>query len=171
MIGNPKIFSSFRSRTTSSPVTIADGSHYTIKGSRTVKLTSSITLSSVLSLSSLAFNLMSVSRLTKDLNCCISFFPDHCLLQDLMTKQTIGKEHVDGLYILDEWVPFSVACTGIMSPVKTHYHLDHPSLPMLKKLCPQFSDVSSMDCDSCHFAKHHRCSLSPRVNKRVEFAF
>jgi hypothetical protein len=118
MTGNPKLFSSFRSHTTSSPVTIADGSHYTIKGSGTVKPTSSITLSSVLGLPSLAFNLMSVSHLTKDLNCWISFFPDHCLLQDLMMKQTIGKGHVsDGLYILDEWVPRSVACASIMSPV------------------------------------------------------
>ncbi|KAK2970837.1 hypothetical protein RJ640_016633 [Escallonia rubra] len=123
-------------------------------------------------LPSLAFNLMSVSRLTKDLNCCISFFPDHCLFQDLMTKQTIGKGHVsDGLYILDAWVPRSVACSGVVSPFEAHCRLGHPSLPVLKKLCPQFHDISSVDCESCHFAKHHRSSLSPRVNKRVEFAF
>ncbi|KAK2968669.1 hypothetical protein RJ640_004028 [Escallonia rubra] len=122
-------------------------------------------------LPSLAFNLMSVSRLTKDLNCCISFFPDHCLFQDLMTKQTIGKGHVsDGLYILDAWVPRSVACSGVVSPFEAHCRLGHPSLPVLK-LCPQFHDISSVDCESCHFAKHHRSSLSPRVNKRVEFAF
>ncbi|KAK3034070.1 hypothetical protein RJ639_034295 [Escallonia herrerae] len=172
MTGNPKIFSSFRSHTAPSPVTIADGSNYTIKGSGTVEPTSSITLSFVLSLPSLAFNLMSVSRLTKDLNCCISFFPDHCLFQDLMTKETIGKGHVsDGLYILDAWVPRSVACSGVVSPFEAHCRLGHPSLPVLKKLCPQFHDISSVDCESCHFTKHHRSSLSPRVNKRVESAF
>ncbi|KAK3027217.1 hypothetical protein RJ639_040806 [Escallonia herrerae] len=172
MTGNPKIFSSFRSHTAPSPVTIADGSNYTIKESGTVKPTSSITLSSVLSLPSLAFNLMSVSRLTKDLNCCISFFPDHCLFQDLMTKETIGKGHVsDGLYILDAWVPRSVACSGVVSQFEAHCRLGHPSLPVLKKLCPQFHDISSVDCESCHFAKHHRSSLSPRVNKRVKSAF
>ncbi|KAK3025395.1 hypothetical protein RJ639_044650 [Escallonia herrerae] len=168
MTGNPKIFSSFRSHTAPSPVTIADGSNYTIKGSGTVKPTSSITLSSVLSLP-LAFNLMSVSRL---INCCISFFPDHCLFQDLMTKETIGKGHVsDGLYILDAWVPRSVACSGVVSPFEAHCRLGHPSLPVLKKLCPQFHNISSVDCESCHFAKHHQSSLSPRVNKRVESAF
>ncbi|KAK3015718.1 hypothetical protein RJ639_005918 [Escallonia herrerae] len=172
MTSNLKIFSSFRSHTAPSPVTITDGSNYTIKGSGTVKPTSSITLPFVLSLPSLAFNLMSVSRLTKDLNCCISFFPDHCLFQDLMTKQTIGRRHVsDGLYILDAWVPRSVACSGVVSPFEAHCQLSHPSLPMLKKLCPQFHDVSSVDCESCHFAEHHRSSLSPRVNKRAEFAF
>ena len=86
MTGNPKTFSSFRSHLASSPVTIADGSTSNVVGSRIVKPTSSITLSSVLSLPKLAFNLISVSKLTKDLNCCISFFPDHCLFQDLMTK-------------------------------------------------------------------------------------
>ncbi|KAK3003550.1 hypothetical protein RJ639_019485 [Escallonia herrerae] len=145
-----KIGSAFRSHTAPSPVTIADGSNYTIEGSGTVKPTSSITLSSVLSLLSLAFNLMS----------------------DLMTKQTIGKGHVsDGLYILDAWVPRLVACYDVVSPFEAHYQLGHPSLPMLKKLCPQFHDVSSVDCESCHFAKHHRSSLNPRVNKRAEFAF
>jgi hypothetical protein len=58
-----------------------------------------------------------------------------------------------------------------MSPVEAYSRLSHPSLPVLKKLCPQFSDVSSVDCDSCHFAKLHRCPLSPRVNKRAKFAF
>ncbi|KAK2986874.1 hypothetical protein RJ640_000992 [Escallonia rubra] len=89
-----------------------------------------------------------------------------------MTKQIIGKGHVsDGLYILDAWVPRSVACSGVVSPFEAHCRLGHPSLPVLKKLCPQFHDISSVDCESCHFAKHHRSSLSPRVNKRVEFAF
>ncbi|KAK3020375.1 hypothetical protein RJ639_047240 [Escallonia herrerae] len=91
---------------------------------------------------------------------------------DLMTKQTIGKGHVsDGLYILDAWVPRSVACSGVVSPFEAHCRLGHPYLPVLKKLYPQFHDVSSVDCESCHFAKHHRSSLSLRVNKRAEFAF
>ena len=172
MTGNPKTFSSFRSHLASSPVTIADGSTSNVVGSGTVKPTSSITLSSVLSLPKLAFNLIYVSKLTKDLNCCISFFPNHCLFQDLMTKQIIGKGHVsDGLYILDVWVPRSVACSSIASSVKAHCRLGHPSLPVLKKLCPQFHSLPSFNCESCHFAKHHCSLLSPRVNKRAESIF
>ena len=172
MTGNPKTFSSFRSHLASSPVTIADGSTSNVVGSGTVKPTSSITLSSILSLPKLAFNLISISKLTKDLNCCISFFPGHCLFQDLMTKQIIGKGHVsDGLYILDVWVPRSVACSSIASSVKAHCRLGHPSLPVLKKLCPQFHSLPWFNYESCHFTKHHRSSLSPRVNKRVESIF
>ncbi|RVW25326.1 hypothetical protein CK203_116037 [Vitis vinifera] len=115
MTGNPKTFSSFRSHLAPSPLTIADGSTSNVVGSGTVKPTSSITLSSILSLPKLAFN----------------------LIPDLMTKQIIGKGHVsNGLYILDVWVPRSVACSSIASSVKAHCRLGHPSLPVLKKLCP-----------------------------------
>ncbi|KAL6331587.1 hypothetical protein AAG906_011527 [Vitis piasezkii] len=132
------------------PVTVADGSTYEIKGFGTVKPTSSITLSSVLNLPNLAFNLIS----------------------DLMTKQTFGKGHVsDGLYILDEWVPRPVACVSTAFPVEAHCRLGHPSLPVLKKLCHQFENLPSLDCESCHFAKHHRSSLGPRINKRAESLF
>ncbi|RVW60135.1 Retrovirus-related Pol polyprotein from transposon TNT 1-94 [Vitis vinifera] len=149
MTGNHKTFSTFRTHS-APPVTVADGSTYEIKGSGTVKPTYSITLSSVLNLPNLAFNLIS----------------------DLMTKRTFGKGHVsDGLYILDEWVPRPVACVSTASPVEAHCRLGHPSLPVLKKLCPQFDTLPSLDCESCHFVKHHRSSLGPRLNKRAESLF
>ena len=43
--------------------------------------------------------------------------------------------------------------------------MGHPSLPLLKKLYPQFSSLSSLNCESCQYAKLHRVPLSPRVNK------
>ncbi|RVX00652.1 Retrovirus-related Pol polyprotein from transposon RE1 [Vitis vinifera] len=149
LTGNHKTFSTFRTHS-APPVTVADGSTYEIKGSGTVKPTSSITLSSVLNLPNLAFNLIS----------------------DLMTKRTFGKGHVsDGLYILDEWVPRPVACVSTASPVEAHCRLGHPSLLVLKKLCPQFDTLPSLDYESCHFAKHHRSSLGPRINKWAESLF
>ena len=129
MIGNHKTFPTFRTHS-APPVTVADGSTYEIKGSGTVKPTSSITLSYVLNLPNLAFNLIYVTKLTKNLNCSVSFFPDHCVFQDLMTKRAFGKEHVsDGLYILDEWVPRPVACVNTASSVEAHCRLGHLSLP------------------------------------------
>ena len=41
----------------------------------------------------------------------------------------------------------------------------------MKKSCPQFSSLSSLDCESCQFAKHHRLHSSPRVNKRATAPF
>ena len=60
---------------------------------------------------------------------------------------------------------------SVLSPVEAHCRLGHPSLPVLKKLCPQFDNLPSLDCESCHFAKHHRSSLGPRINKRAESLF
>ena len=64
-----------------------------------------------------------------------------------MTKQIIGREHESvGLYILDPVVSRPMACSGVITPFETHCRLGHPSLPLLKKLCPQFSSLLSLDC-------------------------
>ena len=85
-----------------------------------------------------------------------------------MMKQIIGKGcESGGLYILDPTVPRPITCSGVTTPFETHRQLGHLSLPLLKKLCPQFSSLLSLDCESCQFAKHHRLSYSPRVNKRA----
>ena len=43
--------------------------------------------------------------------------------------------------------------------------MGHPSLPLLKKLYPQFHSLSRLNCESCQYAKLHRVHLSPRVDK------
>ena len=89
-----------------------------------------------------------------------------------MKKQIIGRGHESrGLYILDHPVARPVACSGVSTPFETHCRLGHPSLPLLKKLCPQFSSLSSLDCESCQFAKYHCLHSSPRVNKRASAPF
>lgn len=105
----------------------------------TVKPTSFIILLSVLSLPSLAFNMIFVSELTKNLSCFISFFPVYCLFQHLMAKQTIGKGHVsDGLFILDTWVPRLVACSSVVLPFESHCQLGYPSLIFEEVNAPGF---------------------------------
>ena len=44
-------------------------------------------------------------------------------------------------------------------------------LSLLKKLYPQFPSLSSLNCESCQYAKLYRVHLSPRVNKRVSTHF
>ena len=83
-----------------------------------------------------------------------------------MTKQIIGRRReFGGLYILDHAVPRPIACFEVTTPFEIHCRLDHPSLPLLKKLCPRFSSLSSLDCESSQFVKNHRLHYSPRVNK------
>ena len=166
MTGNSSLFFTFQSQPSTSTVTLADGSQSCVLGSGTIFPTPSLPLSSVLSLPNFSFNLMSVSKVTRALKCYISFFPDFCLFQDLVTKQIIGRgRESGGLYILDHVVSRPVACSRVTTPFETHCRLGHPSLPLLKKSCPQFSSLLSLDCESCQFAKHHHLPSSPRVNK------
>ena len=87
-------------------------------------------------------------------------------------KRIIGRGRKSGgLYILDTEVPKSVACFRVVIPFKLHCRLGHPSLPLLKKLYPRFSSLSSLNCESCQYAKLHRVYFSPRVNKRPSAPF
>ena len=62
-------------------------------------------------------------------------------------------------------VPQVVACLVVPFPFEVHCRLGHPSLFVLEKLYPEFRSLSSLNCDSCQFAKFHSLSSSPRVNK------
>ena len=86
MTGNPSLFSTFQSHTSPSNVTLPDGSTSCVLGSGIVNPTPSLSLFSILSLLKFSFNLISMSRLTRALKYCVSFFPDHCLFQDLTKK-------------------------------------------------------------------------------------
>lgn len=59
------------------------------------------TISNVLYVPEFKFNLLSVSKLTKELQCFASFFRDFFVLQDLFTRKVkeIGREE-KGLYLL-----------------------------------------------------------------------
>ena len=113
-----------------------------------------------------------MSKLTRTLNCSIAFFPDYCLIRDLLTKQIIGRgREFWGLYILETEVSKFVVCPRVVTSFELHCRLDHPSLSLLKKLYLQFSSLSSLNCKSCQNTKLHHIHLSPRVNKRVSAPF
>ena len=92
MTGNSSLVSTFQSQPSTSTVTQAYGSQSCVLGLDINFLTLSFPLSFVLSLPILSFNLMFVSKLTQEIKCYISFFPDFCLFQDLITKQIIGSQ-------------------------------------------------------------------------------
>ena len=49
-----------------------------------------ISLKNVLGVPSCKVDLMSVSQVTRELNCSVTFSPQLCILQDLMTRMMIG---------------------------------------------------------------------------------
>lgn len=68
----------------------------------TVPLSPSIGIENVLFLPSLNCNLLSVQTLTKSHNISCTFFPTHCIFQDLHTKVKNGSgTGREGLYYLE----------------------------------------------------------------------
>ena len=164
MVGNSSLLSTFQSQPSTSIVTMADGLQSYVLGSSTIFPTPSLPLSSVLSSPNFSFNSISMRKLARALKCYISFFPDFCLFQDLYHES-------GGPYILNHAVTGPISFSGVTTPFETHCRLGHPSLPLLKKLCPHFSSLSLLDCEFCQFSKHHRLPSSPRVNKRTSAPF
>jgi hypothetical protein len=83
-------------------IVLADGSSRPVLGKGVLHPTSSLSLPSSLFVPDSLFNLLSVTQLTKALQCSITFDPTSCIFQDLRTKEMIGSGHEkDGLYYLD----------------------------------------------------------------------
>ena len=122
MTGISSLFTMFQSHPSTSIFTLADGLTSCVFGSVTIHLTPLIYLTSVLSLPQFSFNLIFVSKLTRTLNCSISFFLNHCLIQDLSMKRIIGRgRESEGLYILETDVTKSVACSRVGTPREQNF--------------------------------------------------
>ena len=136
--------------------------------------TTSLSLSSILCLPDFLFNLLSV-RKSLGLLIAVSFFPDHCVFQDLITKQIIGRGcESSGFYLLEPTlmtIPRPIACSNVLSPLDLHCCLGHPFLSTLKKLFPHLQHLSYFDCESCQFANHHHVSNLLRINKKASWPF
>ena len=128
MIGNSSLFTTFQLHPSTSTITLADGSKSCVLRSGTINATPLIPLTSILSLPHFSFDLISMSKLTRTLNCCISFFPGYCQFQDLLAKQVISRGQESwGLYIIDPKLQKPIACSSIANPHEIHCRLGHLS--------------------------------------------
>ena len=102
MTGSSNVFSSYIPCSGHQKIKIAYGSLSFVAGKRTVQISNSIILYSVLHVPNLSCNLLSVSKLTHDFNCSANFSLTNCVFQDLCTGKRIGSaKEVDGLFLLD----------------------------------------------------------------------
>jgi hypothetical protein len=103
MASNRGVFSSYVPKKREQSVKFADGSSQIILGSGTVSCKTKIFLSSVLHVPSFPTDLLSISCITKELNCAAIFFPSWCTFQELGTERRLGTGRMhDGLYYLDD---------------------------------------------------------------------
>jgi hypothetical protein len=80
----------------------ANGDVYPVTQTGDVIVTKKILLKDTLVVPSLTTKLISISKLAKELNCSVMMFPNHCVFQDILTKETIAHGTRQGeLYYLD----------------------------------------------------------------------
>jgi GAG-pre-integrase domain len=153
----------------------ANGKIYPVTAAGDIKLSSDVSLNDALLVPSLSTQLISVGKLTQDLNCVALMYPDHCVFQDLLSKRIIGHgTKRDGLYYFEDWKNGKAYLAGSMEDEKKkkimlwHKRLGHPSFGYLKKLSPHlFNGINDKDfsCHTCIEAKSHRTSYHDSMTK------
>ncbi|XP_075086199.1 uncharacterized protein LOC142168922 [Nicotiana tabacum] len=130
------------------------------------------------------FNLLSVSKVTRDLKCFASFYPDFCVFQDLFSGRVrkIGRER-DGLYFLQKYggkmlTVVSLAAAGIKSRqgdttidvALWHKRLGHVFSIVLRKLfAAKLASINDTinKCSVCPCARQTRLSFPSSCIKTV----
>ena len=121
----------------------------------------------------LSYNLLSISKITRELHYKATFLLESVCFQDLSSERTIGTaRHSRKLYILhDDTSGSSNPRTSLLSSyfhtfehdfMLWHFQLGHPNFTYMKylflHLFPKI-DVSSLSCDVCIRVKQHRVSF------------
>lgn len=158
MISMSSLFTSYHIFYGKDKVRIVDGSLSFIVSQRDISATSYLCLSSVLHVRNFTLNLLSISYIIKNLNCCVTFFLTHCVFQDMVTKKMIGSGHEnDGFYILNSNPPVTtstikknISHSTVDELFTWHYRLDHLSFSILRKMFPHISfSKFNVHCEPC----------------------
>ena len=96
MTGTPSILNSYHPGPSIPDVHIADGCPSPVKRFGITRATSTLPLHNVLYVLGFPTNLLSISAITKALNCGVFFYPYHCIFQDLRTRHRIGLDRENG---------------------------------------------------------------------------
>ena len=126
---------------------------------------------SILYVPDFPFNFISVSKLTRDLHCVLTFSHNSITLQDQSTRKTIGIGH-ESQGIFHFRSPLcSTTCTSTIAPLLLHSCLDHPILSKYRKPIPHISSLSLLECELCQLGKHTRISFPKRLDPRTKSLF
>ncbi|CAL1409609.1 unnamed protein product [Linum trigynum] len=158
-------------------VSLPNGAKVHVTHIGSVVLFGSLVLRNVLYIPLFGFNLISVRRLTKDTSCSLTFFHNHCIIQDLVSRKLIGTARESGgLYCFtptfNSSLPapitasspdssfFSVVFDTTIHDIDiSHYRLGHASCNPLNNILSKDTNVSfdkTKHCTVCPMAKQKR---------------
>ncbi|KAL0542592.1 hypothetical protein IC582_017662 [Cucumis melo] len=182
LTGSSEHFISYAPCAGNEKIRIADGSLAPIAGKGQIVPFDGFALQNVLHVPKLSYNLLSISKITRELHCKAIFLPESVYFQDMSSGRTIGTaRHSRGLYILDDDTSCSsLSRVSLLSSYFStseqdcmlwHFRLGHPNFTYMQHLFPHlFSkvDVSSLSCDVCIRAKQHRVSFPSQPYKPTQ---
>jgi GAG-pre-integrase domain len=113
---------------------------------------------------------LSISKLSKDLNCEVIFKKESVFFQDLLTKEKIGEGHQREAFIFstNKFV-FNVKKNEDLCEL-WHKRVGHPSNKIFKFMFDFFKDYS-LNCEVCSLAKHTKlpfCNSNSKSNEMFE---
>lgn len=117
-------------------------------------MTPTLHLENAFCIPSFRFNLLSVSKITKALNCSVIFLFGHCVFVDLQVNKHIGLGRKrDGLYYLEPTLEiFASSVTHSDAVDLWHWFLGHPAPILSSKftsLNPGISFSNRCPCKVC----------------------
>ncbi|KAJ9561856.1 LOW QUALITY PROTEIN: hypothetical protein OSB04_007016 [Centaurea solstitialis] len=123
------------------PVVIPNGDSIPVEGKGECTLSGGAKIKGVLHIPKFTCNLLSVSRLSKDLQSVIMFFPDFCVMQKLHTRRLIGVgECRRGLYRMGMFGTKKKALMTTTDLCDSCSRAKHTRLPF------QNSEIKTIDC-------------------------
>ncbi|KAF5767488.1 putative RNA-directed DNA polymerase [Helianthus annuus] len=141
--------------TNEAPVTIPNGETVPVEAKGSHTLPNGMKVQEVLHVPKFTFNLLSVSKLSKDLNCAVTFFPEFFIMQGLRSRKLIGAGRCkDGLYQMGMLGNKRKAM--VVTSDMWHKRLGHAGDEKLSQInfLNNFSFKNSDDvCDSCMKSK------------------
>ena len=148
----------------------ATGGSFPVISGGTVSITPTLSVSNSLYVPSLSCKLLSVSQITKQLNCRVLMYPHFCVLQDIHTGTVLGRgTEKDGLYYVEEISSTGTAHLAQGSSTRQlwlwHRRYGHPSSDYLRTLFPEFKSIDIPVCTSCVLAKSHKSTYHISTNK------
>ncbi|KAJ0493602.1 putative RNA-directed DNA polymerase [Helianthus annuus] len=149
------------------PVVIPNGTKVSVKGRGDCTLKGGTKIQEVLYVPEFKCNLLSIRKLTKDLQCVVSFFPDFCVMKGLRTGNLIGAGRCErGLYRMGMIKNERKAM--VVTNDTWHKRLGHASAEKLNQI--SFLKNAHFDkiCDSCSKAKHTRLPFHDSTTKTVD---
>ncbi|GJT04421.1 putative RNA-directed DNA polymerase [Tanacetum coccineum] len=161
---------------TKSYIHTANEEKMNVRNGGTIEISSTLKLSNCLYVPALSHKLLSISHVTKELNCSVIMQPTFCILQDIRTGAIIGRgTERQGLYYVDELTTSGTVMlahgTSEREAWLWHRRLGHPSGSYLHTLFPKLFPLNKpISCETCILAKIHRQTFKPS-NTKVKVYF